>query len=851
MRVTLDELRSVAEVGGKAASLMRLRAAELPVPEGYALTTAFFEPWFAQLRALDAWDQLPDEPACRALQRAARELELTEGQAAVLSVAEGLWAVRSSSPEEDLEGSSFAGGYHTELGITEATLADAVRACFASALDIRVMAYKAQHGLDPRSPRIAVVVQRQIDAEVAGVAFSVNPATNDYDECAIDAAPGLGESVVSGAVTPDHFVVDTARDVVTATPASQSHALRLGPDGGTVRVAVDQPDQLCLDEARAREIAALTRRVEALFALPVDIEWAVADDALILLQARPITAWVPLPDSMKTAPGERRRLYMDIGLSGGLTINAPISPLGESWFERFGLHLIHLYLGELPWDLDDDERLVFLDGGRMYEDLSNVMWLMSPALLGRSQESLDTLVADILRAVDAQRYRKQGRPKWLSPWWLVAYPRAVWRVRRMLGRVLWSLLRPEAAKARFDEDVARYRQQMRDLEPAPPEVLVERHVPGVIRHVIEVTMPGLAVSMLGSALIAIALPRRLAAEADALARGYEGNEVVEMGQALHGLNAHLGELSPEEAGAALKSGTAPDALQQAWQHFVDHYGWRGPREMDLSSPRYADDPAMALRQVAHSEGFDPAAAIGRSRQGRLEAYERVCTEVGPLRRALVRWGYRLGECFGGARDTPKHDYLMLFAALRRSVWAHAEALVQAGRLDEADQVAGLRFEDLDRQEVDLRALAEERSRFWNLSKRVVKGYPAVIDSRGRIQRPAPREEAPGELRGMAVSTGVVRGPVRVLHRPEDGPLVPGEVLVAHTTDPGWTPLFVNAGAVVLEVGGVLQHGAVVAREYGKPCVSGILDATARLKDGELVEVDGTAGVVRRVDSLEG
>lgn len=861
LRLDLDDpaATDIARVGGKAASLARLRDAGLPVPPGFALTVDFFAPWWAALRAHPAWAGLSDleqRPAsCAALQEQALELPLSPEQQQAIAADDGSWAVRSSSPEEDLEGSSFAGGYHTVLGARPDALADAVRACFASALDLRVLTYKQQHGFEPLDPRIAVVVQQQIDATTAGVAFSVNPATNDYDECAIDAAPGLGESVVSGAVTPDHIVVDKVHnEVIAVTEGTWDHSLRLAEGGGTRRIEGPR-EHRCLSSAEALAVAELTKRVERLFDDPVDIEWAYAGSTLYLLQARPITAWVPLPPSMISAPGARRRLYQDLGLSGGLTINAPISPLGESWMEQFSALLLGTYVGDLPWELTDEDNLWFLSGGRMYQDLSNILWVSTPWMLGRSQESIDTLVGRTLGAIDASRYRAAKRPRWLSPWWLIAYPRALWRLRRMGGRALSCALWPEAAKEQLDAELAAFSAEMAQLSPdTPMDELAGQHGERVIRHVLEECMAALLVGLLGTRLIEAVLPRRLEAEASDLGRGFQGNDVVEMGLALHAIGPAMGEASPEDAAAALIEDRASPALAEAWARFVRRFGWRGPHEMDLASPRYGDAPELALSQVARGPAFDPRDALSEARARREEAFQTVQQELWWPWRAIVGRAYRWAEAFAGTRDTPKHQYLQFFHVLRRSLFAEGERLVAEGRLDRPEQITALRWEHVlearSDPDLDLRWLAAQNRRFVDKLDRVVRAFPSVIDSRGRILRPPPGEERPGELRGMPVSPGVVRGPVRVLHRPEDGPLEPGDILVAHTTDPGWTPLFVNAGAVVLEVGGVLQHGAVVAREYGKPCVSGISQAITRLHDGELVEVDGSAGVVRKLSEVE-
>ncbi len=211
--------------------------------------------------------------------------------------------------------------------------------------------------------------------------------------------------------------------------------------------------------------------------------------------------------------------------------------------------------------------------------------------------------------------------------------------------------------------------------------------------------------------------------------------------------------------------------------------------------------------------------------------------------------YRVMERFGGFRENHKYYMVKTFSFLRQRVLQAAEALAASGRLERPEQVFDLTLADLARAvngpHVDLQALILQDTAFLRKLDHVT-GFPHVVDSRGRILRPKRPEPSPGELVGQAISPGKAQGPVKVLHAPDEKPLLPGDVLVARATDPGWTPLFVSAAAIVLEVGGMLQHGSLVAREYGKPCVAGVQDATTQLKDGEIVEVDGSAGVVRRV-----
>ncbi len=332
-----------AEIGGKAASLVRLAQAGFRVPEGVVLPVGWFDPWWKELRSTDVWsaferaDGGPWGEHCAALQAAASALSCTEQMDSGLDEVRGLvesWgngatcAVRSSSPEEDLEAASFAGGYVTVLGVRPEDLEKAVRDCFVSALDERVFVYKQQHGFDVRRPRIAVLVQRQVDSEVAGVAFSLNPINNDFDEAVIDASFGLGETVVSGEVTPDHFVVDKpGRKILEQRLGSKGVSRRVGGGGGVELSERDRSEEASLSDERVLELVDVLGRVEKLYGVPVDVEWAWADGVLHLLQARPVTTYVPLPPEMLTEPGARRRLYVDRGLTDGLTTNTPLARL--------------------------------------------------------------------------------------------------------------------------------------------------------------------------------------------------------------------------------------------------------------------------------------------------------------------------------------------------------------------------------------------------------------------------------------------------------------------------------------------------------------------------------------------
>jgi pyruvate,water dikinase len=278
--------------------------------------------------------------------------------------------------------------------------------------------------------------------------------------------------------------------------------------------------------------------------------------------------------------------------------------------------------------------------------------------------------------------------------------------------------------------------------------------------------------------------------------------------------------------------------------------------MELANPKYAEAPRLALRQMASfaaaGSGYDPHEIARKQAERREQAYDKLL-EVLPPRKAkrLKKYYAVCSSYYAGAREMIKHPLLQIYEQLRRLLLHRADEFVRAGRLDRRDQIFELIVEDVDRAtqdpDFDLRAAVAERGAFYRKLKSHARHFPMCIDSRGRILR-APAKHEEGALVGAAVAPGVARGPVKVLNDPFEKEVQPGDVLVAVSTDPGWTPLFINAAAVILEIGGELQHGALVAREYGKPCVSSIEDVTTHFEDGQIVEVDGDAGVVRFVDA---
>jgi phosphohistidine swiveling domain-containing protein len=409
---------------------------------------------------------------------------------------------------------------------------------------------------------------------------------------------------------------------------------------------------------------------------------------------------------------------------------------------------------------------------------------------------------------------------------------------------------------------------VRDYEQAVADLPVDAPISGIrvlndrmMKVLMEAGMPAIypwmaAVAMIEGARKKAKTPE-IGALLDCMNRGFEGELIIDMGISMFAMTRLIdaSEFEDIEAlGRKIQAREAPEAFLKAWDEFILRYGCRGPLEMELRSPRYGDTPQLLLRQLATisraPESHDPRDAHSRAVEERKQATAALLEGAGWLQRRSLKLIAHWIEAYAGERDTPKHHWVMLATTMRRNALALGERLVADGRLDCVDDVFHLTWSELETAQndpaFDLRSLAREHGRQFRQIESQVTEFPPLIDSRGRIPRPAP-EPDDAALQGLGISPGIARGPIKVLREPDEKEVEPGDVLVAYTTDPGWTPLFINAAAIILQVGGVMQHGGVVAREYGKPCVAGIERVLTRFEDGQIVEVDGSSGRVRVVE----
>lgn len=881
----------LARVGGKAANLGETTGAGLPVPPGFCLTTdayrravgpAGLEDVHRGLAATRSGDlqALADLAARARVLILGVEIPPEIGDAVRKSYAalgtDVPVAVRSSATAEDLPFASFAGQQDTYLNVVggDAVLA-AVRQCWASLWTDRAVTYRATHGISPSTVALAVVVQRMVDASVAGVLFTANPVTGRRHEAVIDASPGLGEAVVSGAVNPDHFVVDTAtKEILERRPGDKRIAIRALPGGGTERIDLAADSAPSLSDAQIKALAALGGRVERHYGAPQDIEWAIdGADKVWLTQSRPITTLYPLPDPRPDLPErEGTRLYLCFSLAQGLT--RPITPMGLAGFRLIASSVARAARFDVPEPRNGPGP--FRQAGlRVFFDLTPVVRSSAGrAIVPRVFDVMESRSAAVLRRLFADpRFSVTNR----SPWRVLKHVGPVAASARVPESLLRALVRPEAALRRADGVGEQLRAALKvPANATPAERLnhAERVLGGELFRIVPAVLP---LPALGFAMLAVAGKLAgLGPESGALQavlRGLPNNVTTEMDLALWqlatdirthpGAAAVFAESSPPELARQYRTGELPAVVQSGLAGFLARYGHRAVAEIDLGLPRWSDDPGHILGVLANYLKLDdPALApdgqfanAAREAEAQIERLVARAGEkggpMGRLRARMVRGALKRTRMFAGLRELPKYHLVEGLASVRKQLSAVGVELAAAGRIADADDIFFLDFTEAQRGLAGAAfhgIVAERRDAYdAELGRRRI---PRVLLSDGTEPEAlqaagtgAAAEAEAGVLSGTPASAGTVTAKARVILDPQGAQLEPGEILVAPSTDPGWTPLFLTAGGLVMEMGGPNSHGAVVAREYGIPAVVGVPDATVAISTGQVITVDGGAGTV--------
>lgn len=853
-----------ARTGGKAAALARLSLLGFPVPELAALPVAAFHA-FLEANSLTAlWQQArPDADtaitpaaATDALQQAIATAPFPPVLRDRLAALAARWpsiAVRSSVSGEDSAAASFAGIHASLLHVSgTAALEQAVRACWASAWGEAALSYRRRlHLTAPVEP--AVLLLPMLTAVSAGVAFSQDPRSGRHDHVRIAAAFGLGEAVVQGRCDPDDIIVELTVDgtlregsdtrIVQWSRGRKELRFVAAAGGGTRTepVPAAQAAAAALPEDAARDLARLARQVEdtlGAFETPQDIEWVWDGHRLWLVQARPITR---IPEVMPAAVSSQPLLWSDANVRE--VAARPPSPMGWTLSRDLLQRALQAPARFSGGSLAAEIRRFRLFHGRMYLNLSQMQW-ESWHQFGTPPALFNSMIGGHQPAITVPAAGWRDRLRWL---------RALSRVNSALKRMRRTL------PAR----ITAVRAEVTRLTTASPGSLSDAQLLERADALCSLIAPDDAILtgliFGGGGVLPIRLlldrvrPGRGAELASALMAGHGGVTSAEHGTRLYALAAvvrsdadalrwicQLPDRRPDWR-------TLPDhsPFRAAFADFLATFGHRSIDEIDIASPRWREDPRWLLQVIAGhlTNGSGSGSTTpDTARQRQTAAWAEVPVWLRPLIRTLTR----NAATDAAAREEAKSTLVFILDGVRRLMLDLGRSLTTRGEIDSPDDIFFCTRQEvwhhILRAPLPLRRrIAERRAHHATLPQQT----PAVITGGIPLPPATPVVADDTTLTGMGVSGGVVRGTVRLLHHPTDGHrLQAGDILVAPATDPAWTPLFLRAGAVVAETGGWISHTAIVAREYGLPAVVNCPGLLHRLRDGETVEVDGNAGVIR-------
>ncbi|MFJ4277500.1 rifamycin-inactivating phosphotransferase [Streptomyces massasporeus] len=850
----VDETQ-LALVGGKGAHLGALsRIDGIRVPGGFCVTTHAFRKIMAQAPSvgelLDRLSRLnPDDR--EALRTLSAQLRRTiEGITIPGDLATAITralsrlgeqtpcAVRSSATAEDLPTASFAGQQDTYLNVVGPTeILRHVSRCWASQFTERAVTYRQHNGIDHRTVDMAVVVQRMVFPHASGILFTADPVTGNRKVATVDAGFGLGEALVSGLVNPDVFKVRQG-EVVAKTIAAKQRAVHALPTGGTQEVEIDAQRQAqpALTDAQVVRLVHLGRRIEEHFGRPQDIEWCLVDDGFQIVQSRPITTLFPIPE----AADQGNRVYVSVGHQQMMT--DPMKPLGLSMWKLTAMAPMTEAGGRL-----------FVDATRALSTPTGRAGLLD--LVGRG----DPLTRDALETVlDRDDFlpllpdpAPGGPPAGAAPAPIETDPVLVNGLIERSQASIAALRRDIAAQtgpALFDFLTEAFKEHKRVLtDPLSHQAIMagmeatwwlndklyewlgEKNAADTLT----LSAPDNVTSEMGLALLDVADVIRPHPEVVTFLQSVEDDDFLD-------------EL-PKHAGGT----TARDAIEG----YLDRYGMRCAGEIDITRPRWRESPSTLVPAILDNvRNFEPGAARKRFEQGRQEARKKKQDVLTRLR-ALPDGESKADETqrmiervrtFIGYREYPKYDIVSRYFVYKQALLAEAERLVQAKVLPEKEDVFYLTFQELRdavrSHRVDDGLVRRRKETFQTYHALTP---PRVLTSEGETVNGAyRRDDVPdGALIGLPVSGGTIEGRARVILDMGQADLEPGDILVTAFTDPSWSPLFVGIAGLVTEVGGLMTHGAVIAREYGLPAVVGVDRATRLIRDGQRIRVHGSDGYV--------
>jgi phosphoenolpyruvate synthase/pyruvate phosphate dikinase len=849
--------------GGKGANLGELSRVEgIQVPGGFCVTTEVykeiigdseeFNELLDQLAILKADNRKGISETCAKIRKVIEETAIPKGIANEVTrhlerIGErNAYAIRSSATAEDLPTASFAGQQDTYLNIIgKEAILNHISKCWASLFTGRAVIYRIQNGLDHRKVHLAVVVQKMVFPQAAGILFTADPLTSNRKVLSIDASFGLGEAIVSGLVNTDNYKVRDGK-IIDKKISTKKLAIYALKDGGTQEQEIEPERQnlQVLKDEQILQLEHMGRKIEEHFGYPQDIEWCLADDTFFIVQSRPITTLFPIPERND----QENHVYLSVGHQQMMT--DAMKPLGISLWQLTAV------------------RPMFNAGGRLFVDVTSN--LASPA----SREKLingmgqhDPLMKDAITTIMERGYFIKSLPDD--------------KQEQSSGKSLPSA----GSQAQIENDPAIVSALIKSSQISIEELkhnIQTKSGTDLFNFILEdiqqlkkilfnpqssaVIMSGMNASSWLNEKMNEWLGEKNAA--DTLSQSVPNNITAEMGLELLDV-ADVIRPYPEviEYLQSIKDSPSTSFLSElvrldggketrdAIYAFLNKYGMRCPGEIDITKTRWSEKPTMLVPIIlSHIKNFEPNAGTRKFEQGQQEASQKEQELLAQLRQ-LPEGEQKAGETkrmiglvrnFSGYREYPKYGIVSRYFVYKQALLKEAAQLVQANIIHKKEDIYYLKFEELHkvvRTNILDYQLIRKRKEEFKLYEKLTP--PRVLTSDGEIiAGDYKRENLPtGSIAGLAVSSGVIEGRARVILSMEDADIGDNDILVTSFTDPSWTPLFVSIKGLVTEVGGLMTHGAVIAREYGLPAVVGVENATRLIQDGQRIRVNGTEGYV--------
>ena len=891
-------LPEISRVGGKGYSLIKLSSLHLNVPNGIILSVNFFNEWIDKIKASNLYKQFiellqkeKNTDDCSSILNQIKEWSLSNlnlRKEHVNAIEQHLksifpneynkilYAVRSSSPEEDLSGASFAGNYETYLGIKFDSIEKYILKSFISCLDYRVFKYKLEKGFNVSEIKIAIVIMKQINCDVSGVGFSINPVNNDYDEAVITSNFGIGESVVGGIVTPDEYIVNKiSKKIISKKLGSKDKIVKLNINNNETSILEQNEEnkkQSSLNDKLLMDIVDNIINIEQHYQIPIDIEFGVENNILYILQARPITTYNIIPKELSTLPNEKRQLYFDATLAVQ-GFEKPISTLGSSIFKKFAHYIGMKILGS---DNFDNIRKSAVDsiGGKLLLNVSNVMTKVPMEFLSKAANNINKGFAEILT-----KYGEQYKNEKVCYEIDVSLFGMAWRlpIKRFIFYNYYAQSSKENLEYYINIFINFYDKYIKDnFKSNIPILDILNKMMDDLSNIFRDNIIPILFLAVGKGLLPLNKifdenfkdKPELKEDLNNLSKSLHYITIL-MGLDLYHLTKYLNkndykDKTQEEFYKDFLNKKFPKDFYTNFELFIKKYGFRGEGEFDIKNERYSENPKTLLNQIystllLYDENHNPQKDFDDNNKKRPEIFKKLKNLLKDKNIAdQFEEAYNFVINYLYFRESPKYYLIYAISRIKELILQRSNILLQKKLVNNIEDIYKLDINSLNDILINVEKYSKDQ--ISNQMKKdnklneifsTWKRTPILFDSRGKIFTPEKKvSNKKNELVGDTVSFGKIRGKAKVLNSVNEKEFNPGEILVTKATDPGWTPLIINCGGIVLEVGGMLQHGALVSREFNKPCVVGIDNVTKIIKDGEEIEVDAIEGVVRLLDREE-